>query len=175
MSLLWSSLPGKAIKLIFSTSSKTLSLRLDLSLVHRGQVFVIKSMVGPRLRSLNLESTRQRQRTNLETADESFDNMIRRAEGRGDRKGIELGDWLEEAVEEKRGVPLADLFLCTLNLESLSYRLLNSSKSLSFRPRFCHLLPVSPAKDGRMTKSLVFVSKSMWLKGKKKPCFNSTY
>ena len=38
-SLLCPPLPGKAIKLFFSTSSKTLSLRFDSAPVHRGWVF----------------------------------------------------------------------------------------------------------------------------------------
>ena len=39
MSLLCPPLPDKAMKLFFSTSPKTLPLRFNLTLVHRGQVF----------------------------------------------------------------------------------------------------------------------------------------
>ena len=35
-------LPGKAIKLFFSTSPKTLSLRFDLAPAHRDQAFMIR-------------------------------------------------------------------------------------------------------------------------------------
>ena len=41
ISLLWPYLPGKAIKLLFSTSPKPLSLRFDLVPKHRDQVFSI--------------------------------------------------------------------------------------------------------------------------------------
>ena len=37
-------LPGRAIELLFSTSSRTLFLRFDLTSVHRGQVFHIVSL-----------------------------------------------------------------------------------------------------------------------------------
>ena len=47
-SALLSPLPGKAIKLFFSTSLKTLSLRFDLALVHRGHVFGIISSAEKR-------------------------------------------------------------------------------------------------------------------------------
>ena len=41
MSLLCPPLPGKAIKLFFSTSPQTLSLRFNSALLHRGRVFGI--------------------------------------------------------------------------------------------------------------------------------------